>query len=159
MGGRRKPGRKQAECRTVSFVVYGQAEPTQRPRFSSKAEVFYTPQGKGFWKAAVREKAGLFMITTDSHMLTGPLAATIVFFYPRPKSKKYQAWKDTTPDFDNIAKAICDALQGIVYRNDSQIADARCVKLYGEPARCVIEIKELPTEITPPDLWKYEEMK
>lgn len=159
MGGRRKPGRKGSECRQVQFVVYGQAEPTQRGRVNRKTGNIYTPTGKGFWKAAVRQRAGQYAVENELTMLTGPLAATIVFFYPRPKSKPHAVWKDTTPDFDNIGKNVCDALEGIIYRNDSQIADPRCPKLYGEPARCVIDIRELPTEVTPADLWEYEAMK
>jgi Holliday junction resolvase RusA-like endonuclease len=35
------------------------------------------------------------------------------------------------PDFDNIGKLICDAMNGIVYLDDKQIVDGRVVKWYG----------------------------
>lgn len=36
------------------------------------------------------------------------------------------------PDFDNIAKGICDALNGIVWRDDSQIVACTFRKFYSE---------------------------
>ncbi len=45
------------------------------------------------------------------------------------------------PDADNCLK-IVDAFQGIVWRNDSQVVDARVVKLYAEQPLLRIEVKE-----------------
>ena len=45
------------------------------------------------------------------------------------------------PDYDNIGKVV-DALNGIVWVDDSQIVDARIRKLYDERARLVIEVEE-----------------
>lgn len=43
-------------------------------------------------------------------------------YFKRPKHiKKHTEFKTTKPDFDNVAKATFDALQGILYKNDSQI--------------------------------------
>jgi Holliday junction resolvase RusA-like endonuclease len=46
------------------------------------------------------------------------------------------------PDIDNLAKAVKDALKGVVYRDDSQIVEAHLFKQYGEPA-VKIELKTL----------------
>jgi Holliday junction resolvase RusA-like endonuclease len=35
------------------------------------------------------------------------------------------------PDFDNIGKLVCDAMNGIVYLDDKQVVDGRVVKWYG----------------------------
>jgi Holliday junction resolvase RusA-like endonuclease len=49
------------------------------------------------------------------------------------------------PDFDNFAKIGCDALNGIVWADDSQIVEARIVKLYSESPSLRIEVQPLET--------------
>jgi len=48
----------------------------------------------------------------------------------------------TRPDGTNLQKAIEDALQGIVYWDDSQVCDVRTQKWFGEPARVEITVEE-----------------
>jgi Holliday junction resolvase RusA-like endonuclease len=36
------------------------------------------------------------------------------------------------PDIDNLAKAVKDALQGVIYADDSQIVEAHLYKQYGD---------------------------
>ena len=45
------------------------------------------------------------------------------------------------PDADNIAKAICDALNGVAYGDDSQIAKLTVVKKYTETPRLQVYLK------------------
>ncbi len=47
-----------------------------------------------------------------------------------------------TPDWDNIGKIICDALNGIAYRDDSHIVDGRTIKKYSDQPRVEVEIWE-----------------
>ena len=56
-----------------------------------------------------------------------------------------------TPDYavmltsgDNVLKAAGDGLNGIVWRDDAQIASAQIIKLYSETPRLIIEVRELP---------------
>ena len=44
------------------------------------------------------------------------------------------------PDADNIAKVVCDALNGLAYHDDSQICEIYVKKLYGEVSRLEISI-------------------
>ena len=59
--------------------------------------------------------------------VAGPLRMDLVFVYPRPKSMIWKsrpmlrAWHAIKPDRDNGMKSIQDALEGLVYLNDSQI--------------------------------------
>lgn len=69
-----------------------------------------------------------------------------------------------TPDFDNIAKIICDAvsfkrrtrshpqINGIAYRDDSQIVRAVIEKWYGEETMITVAIKQ--TDIVSMDVQK-----
>lgn len=60
--------------------------------------------------------------------LAGPLKITILAFFPRPKNKIWKSkpmpreFKDSKPDSDNVEKSVYDALKGVVWFDDSQIA-------------------------------------
>lgn len=58
------------------------------------------------------------------------LQVTVMIARERPKkpANPYPA-----PDWDNFGKAVCDAMEGIVYVNDKQIVDGRCIKMYAQP--------------------------
>jgi Holliday junction resolvase RusA-like endonuclease len=70
-----------------------------------------------------------------------PLSMLVVAYRPIPKSasaKKKSLMRAgaerpiTKPDWDNVGKIVSDALNGIAYRDDSQIVDARVVKRYSD---------------------------
>ena len=42
-----------------------------------------------------------------------------------------------------LARAVEDALTGIVWRDDAQIVDEQLSKVYGEPARVEVDVAEL----------------
>ena len=79
--------------------------------------------------------------------LEGAIKMSIVFQFKKPKSwskKKREAafWHTQKPDADNLAKAVKDALNGLAYRDDSQICDMDLVKIWGENDRITIELGE-----------------
>lgn len=87
--------------------------------------------------------------------LTGPLCVDCVFVMPRPQS---MVWKtkpmpriphDKKPDRDNLDKAVCDALKGLAWVDDSQAADGRIQKFIAagdEQPHAVITITPLSPE-------------
>lgn len=84
--------------------------------------------------------------------LEGALAVTMFAHFPLPKgasrARRLQAaegrdWHTCRPDGDNIIKAACDALNGIVWRDDLQVASVQIVKLYRETPGLVIEVRAL----------------
>ncbi len=48
------------------------------------------------------------------------------------------------PDQDNLQKLVMDALSGVVYADDAQIAKSSFVKRFGKPARTIVRFTELP---------------
>lgn len=64
--------------------------------------------------------------------LNGPISLTIEFIFPRKKfPKKYgtdRQWKESKPDFENLVKGFCDALNGWAYDDDAQIAKCLITK-------------------------------
>lgn len=86
--------------------------------------------------------------------LQGGLIVSIKVFLPPPKSMSKRdraaALTDmlrpiTRPDCDNYSKAICDALNGIVWLDDAQIVSLHVGKYYGERPRVEIEVNEWVT--------------
>nr|WP_289038238.1 RusA family crossover junction endodeoxyribonuclease [uncultured Allobacillus sp.] len=84
--------------------------------------------------------------------LDGPLGAHIKIYRQIPKSttKKDRALilegvkrPITKPDNSNYAKGIEDALNGIIYKDDSQIVDLQVSKFYSENPRVEVTIEEL----------------
>jgi Holliday junction resolvase RusA-like endonuclease len=64
-------------------------------------------------------------------LLDEPLQVHIVSYFERPKSKpKRFVYPTGKPDWDNIGKLVCDALNGILWRDDSVIVDGSCCKRY-----------------------------
>jgi Holliday junction resolvase RusA-like endonuclease len=51
--------------------------------------------------------------------MEGPLTADILCVFPT--KRKARTAKATKPDCDNLAKSACDALNGVLYHDDSQI--------------------------------------
>ena len=47
------------------------------------------------------------------------------------------------PDYDNIAKQIGDALNGVVFRDDALIVDAHIRKIYGLQPKLVIQVSPI----------------
>jgi Holliday junction resolvase RusA-like endonuclease len=58
-----------------------------------------------------------------------PIALTLTFYFPRPKSHFNKKglrpdapdMKTSTPDLDNLEKAVKDALKGICWKDDRQV--------------------------------------
>jgi Holliday junction resolvase RusA-like endonuclease len=48
------------------------------------------------------------------------------------------------PDIDNAAKLVCDALNKLVWKDDSQIVEAHITRRYAEAPQTVITVRRLP---------------
>lgn len=86
--------------------------------------------------------------------IEGPVSLSVkaVFQAPSSWSKKRAAANRITPEFvtkrpdlDNVIKALCDGMNGVVFKDDSQVANLFfCVKLYGEDPRVEVTVARLP---------------
>lgn len=111
------------------------AQPRQRHRIVSAAGRIYshnyTParHAVNAFKAAVQYA---FAQTYSGSPLDGPLCVEIVCVFPRPKSKMRkrgsmprEPYVAKRADWDNVGKAISDALNGIAWHDDGQLVDVR----------------------------------
>ncbi len=130
-----------AELRRVAFTVYGKPVPMARPRVcrlpNGKSRTF-NPASSTDWKESIALQA---LAHRPDKLLDGPLILTAAFYLMKPPSKpKKCVHPATKPDWDNLAKAVTDALEGIIYTNDSRIVEAWIVKRYGDPPRVEITV-------------------
>lgn len=101
------------------------------------------------YEKVLAEAAGLFM--RGKAITERPLALLVHSFraIPASWSKTDQAKAragairpTTKPDWDNHAK-VTDALNGVVWKDDSQVVDARSIKVYSDEPAMRIEVREM----------------
>jgi Holliday junction resolvase RusA-like endonuclease len=56
------------------------------------------------------------------------------------KKKKKKLNKITAPDLDKLCRAVCDAMTGTVFVNDSRVSQLWCSKLLDTRARTVVKV-------------------
>jgi Holliday junction resolvase RusA-like endonuclease len=85
------------------------------------------------WKQAV---ALLYRSGSSTPLIEeGPIQVALEFVLPRPESRttkrgdNVREWHDRRPDCDNLAKAALDALKGVAWHDDSQIARLAVAKV------------------------------
>lgn len=137
---------------TTEFVIPGEPYGKGRPRFRKVGEHQqpYTPAKTANYENLVKlsfmEQCGVRF--PEDAMLD----VRIFAYYAIPKSvskKKRQAMLDRKirptkkPDFDNIGKIVCDSLNKVAYKDDSQIVDAMVRKFYDEAPRVVVKISQI----------------
>lgn len=116
-------------------VVTGKIRGKARPRVC-RGHAF-TPKDTVQYEKLVRD----CYKQQDGRYLEGPIKALIIAYYKIPKSyskKRVQAIRDglekptKKPDADNIGKIILDSLNGVAYKDDSQIIELMIIKRYTE---------------------------
>lgn len=84
-----------------------------------------------------------------------PVEIRAICQYTRPKSRPTATWKDTTPDWDNLAKPVQDALTGLVFTDDKTVALARVAKVYGLDDRVTVQVRTVD-DVEVLDDWMFD---
>lgn len=116
-------------------------QPKERPRLG-KAGRIYTPKATAEYEHAVR------LCAAHLPSIEGALRLDAVFIFTRPKSLKTpgRAPRTSRPDLDNLLKALCDGLQGALFRDDAQVVEMRAAKVYAaedEAAHIEVQITQV----------------
>jgi Holliday junction resolvase RusA-like endonuclease len=133
----------------IMIVMHGDPVAKGRPRFSPKTGTVFTPAKTARYEDKLGYAAQSVM--AGRALLIGALDVRAVIYKSIPVSKK-KVWKadalagrirpTTKPDWDNFGK-ILDALNKVVWVDDSQIVDGRVQKFYSEQPRIEIYVKEI----------------
>jgi Holliday junction resolvase RusA-like endonuclease len=145
----------------IEFFVPGKPMAKERPRATRAGNGvrMYTPAKTVSYESTVALFAKSALGAALPIARDIPLAMTLieVFAVPASWSRKKRAqaldgelFPTVKPDIDNVSKIIADALNTIVYVDDSQIVQMYADKRYGEVPGVIVNItqaKKIPTEI------------
>jgi Holliday junction resolvase RusA-like endonuclease len=113
-----------AQPASVTIVIPGEPVAKGRPRMTRNGHTF-TPERTTRYENLVKLCGA--EARRGRRMLQGPLEMKIVATWALPKTQHRKGtprcaeWRTKRPDADNVAKCVCDALNGVVYDDDSQI--------------------------------------
>jgi len=104
------------------------------------------------YRKAIRNMAIAQMRNQKAEKIEGAVNMNIVYAFRRPQSlsKKERneidggktVPKTTKPDIDNLTKAILDALNGIVWKDDAQVTQINIQKIWSAKDQIEVEIWE-----------------
>lgn len=129
----------------IKVVIPGEPKGKARPRMSTKTGRAYTPKETVNYENWVK----LCYQDQGKEYLEGQINASIVAYYSIPKStsKKKMALMlngelrpTKKPDLDNIVKGVLDSLNGIAYKDDSQVVKVVTEKFYAEQPRVELQL-------------------
>ena len=145
----------------IEITIPGEVVPLQ----SVRARIVTTKAGKQFiqfYQLAKTKKYKDYVVEQTKEQLPpsfmpmkGPLRLTVTASFSPPKSMSRNlldiinsggiVYKHTKPDItDNILKGVVDALEGVLYYNDSQISITGARKIYAVHPSVKITLEELP---------------
>ena len=133
-----------------TFEIKEKAIGKQRPRYSTKTHRMYTPTKTSTFEEKVKWSfKSKYNIETE--LSTKPFKAKIIAIFEPAKSisKKKREELITKVDYikktdaDNIAKIILDALNGLAYKDDSQVSLLLVQKDYGTENKIIVELEEI----------------
>lgn len=131
----------------VGFEVVGLPLPQGRARarvvqpYGQRAYArFYDPPRSANWKQTIMLQALPYRPAKPSERA---IFLRLTFRMPRPKSLAKRVSQHTKkPDLDNLVKAVQDALRGVFYRDDSQIAELQAVKRYSPTPGVTVAVSD-----------------
>lgn len=139
-------------ARPVVFTVYGLPVPQGsksainvrgRPVVVENSRATLRP-----WRAAIAAEAAAHL----DGPLEGPIGLRVVFTMQRPKAHyrtgvhagelrdTAPTFHSTRPDADKLARAVLDALTGVAFRDDGQVAELAIVKRFGSKPGATFEL-------------------
>ena len=131
----------------VRFTIPGEPVPKGRPRVTKTGHV-YTPQNTRDYEEYVKH-------CYKGPMLEGQIRAYVDVFLQIPKSASQAKKKKMLmqierptkrPDLDNLAKTVLDAINGLGYKDDSQVVSLRIDKYWSENPRIEVNLREIGKE-------------
>lgn len=136
----------------IRFFVPGKPQGKGRPRAVARGKFvrMYTPEKTATYESTVALSASEAM--GNKAPMDGPLAVVMRIALPVPTSwsnrKKAQALDGivlptTKPDADNVVKGVFDAINGVVWRDDTQVVDLRVIKRYSERPGVLMQVERV----------------
>ena len=141
----------------AEIVVDGEPVGKGRPKFTRQGNYVktYTPEKTAEYENLIRT---VYRLTAKNKQYQTvyfpagtPVSVHIRAYYGIPKSTGKAKSEEMLsgriiplkkPDLDNVCKIVCDALNGVAYADDRQIAELSCCKFYSRKPRIEVTIKK-----------------
>ena len=140
---------------TFTMTIPVKAVPGSNRKIVVNGRIIDIAKGKAGFTAQTRMYASARAEEFGWEPFDGPVAASYRFFFARPKSH-YGTGKNATtlkesaperhvqrPDVVNLVKCMEDALTGIVWRDDSRVAELDAVKFWADKDSVEITVMKL----------------
>lgn len=130
----------------IEFTVPGEPQGKARPRVTRYGT--YTPKKTVNYEKAIKNA----FLSAGGRRTESPVKVSITAYYKIPKSASKaktasmecgEILPTKKPDLDNIAKCVCDALNGVAYKDDAQVCSLNVKKRYSKEPCIIVSIKEL----------------
>lgn len=115
----------------LEMFVPGRPAPQGSHRHVGNGIMVESSKAVGPWRTVVAWHAAQAWTATP---LDGAVAVVYEFVMPRPSGTPKRSTPPAIkrPDIEKLARAVSDALSGIVWRDDSQVVDMRLIKRLAE---------------------------
>ena len=135
----------------VTFKVDGDPVGKQRARYAKRGNFVqtYTPDKTRNYESLIKEAA--IQAMGSNEILETPVNLYLYIRAPIPKSlpkKRLEACLNGSekpikkPDASNVLKSVEDAMNGVVYKDDSQIVNIHVTKVYSSQSGIDVCVKE-----------------
>ena len=135
----------------MTYMVEGNPIGKGRPKFARRGNFVstYTPTKTRDYETVIKEAAKKAMGSNE--LLETPVTVAIYITVPVPQSyskKRTEACLSGSerpikkPDIDNICKCFLDAMNDIVYKDDTQVLTLHVTKVYGTVGMVEVMVKE-----------------
>ncbi len=139
----------------IQYAIKITVKPVPKGRARKGRGGFYTPKPTRSFEQIIR---GEFMAKHRKPCLEGPLELYLRFIMPVPLKardcfQRIGQPHSIKPDVDNLVKAVKDALKGIAWIDDAQVAELTALKVWGHPGSVSICVRPLtePMKLGPLD--------
>jgi crossover junction endodeoxyribonuclease RusA len=142
-----EPGRPPDHVPAVlDLFVAGRPAPQGSHRHVGGGRLVESSAGVGPWRDLIGWRARALL---RGRLIDGPVRVSTAFVMPRPRATPRGATPPAVkrPDVDKLARAVLDALTGVIYADDSQVVDLTASKRIadaGEEPGVRIVVTRLP---------------
>ena len=136
----------------IAFTVPGEPQGKGRARIGKVGNFarMFTPAKTVAYEGLIAHAAAQAMRGAPLLLRPCVLEIDAVFGLPKSMPKKHQPEAlagrmrpAKKPDIDNIAKAVADGINGVVWKDDVQAVEVRLSKRYGETPGLSVRVAEL----------------
>ena len=130
----------------IEFTVPGEPQGKARPRVTRYGT--YTPKKTVDYEKAIKNA----FLSAGGRRTESPVKVSITAYYKIPKSASKAKTASMEcgdilptkkPDLDNIAKCVCDALNGVAYNDDAQVCWLKLSKKYSDDPKIEVTVREV----------------